>query len=203
MRLLVTPAASESAASSSARSGSAPQFTSAVLQEHVCGDGDEVVFEATLAQGSEPLSISWEHDGRDVADSAGFKHVRQAQKLQLRIADAFPEDEGEYALVVANAHGQARITGRLNVVMQQGEWRRFTVLWGDCVQFCVLDERRLTSFPHFSPTSWPHSSSCAVSCPPSSIHQLSKTANARKVWSCPSIECGCVPSYYDFFVNIS
>jgi hypothetical protein len=48
MRLVVTQQADASAMHSS---GEAPAFIEHVLQEHVCRDGDQVVFEAVLKQG--------------------------------------------------------------------------------------------------------------------------------------------------------
>ncbi|RCN31845.1 hypothetical protein ANCCAN_22364 [Ancylostoma caninum] len=78
-------------------------------------DGERVELVAELVQGSEPLQIRWIRNRVTIADSQSFQYVRKGGDVRLVIADAFPEDGGEYAVEARNQYGTARCIMRLDI----------------------------------------------------------------------------------------
>lgn len=72
-----------------------------------------------LFKGTEPISIRWIHDRVELEDSLAFRFKRSSKDAVLLIADAFPEDSGEYVCVAENKYGVAHsyiqlfVTGKL------------------------------------------------------------------------------------------
>lgn len=61
-----------------------------------------------MCLGSEPLTISWMHNKVEIPDSSGFAYSRRKNYCCLTVADAFPEDSGEYVCEVRNKAGSAQ-----------------------------------------------------------------------------------------------
>ncbi|KAK6029157.1 immunoglobulin I-set domain protein [Ostertagia ostertagi] len=78
-------------------------------------DGERVELAAELVQGSEPLQIRWVRNRVVITDSESFQYVRNGTDVRLVIADAFPEDGGEYAVEARNQFGTARCIMRLDI----------------------------------------------------------------------------------------
>ncbi|KAK6047730.1 immunoglobulin I-set domain protein [Cooperia oncophora] len=78
-------------------------------------DGERVELVAELVQGSEPLQIRWIRNRVIITDSESFQYVRNGADVRLVIADAFPEDGGEYAVEARNQFGTARCIMRLDI----------------------------------------------------------------------------------------
>ncbi|ETN72290.1 hypothetical protein NECAME_13907 [Necator americanus] len=96
--------------------GIPPLFrTEKVRQIIKANDGERVELAAELVQGSEPLHIRWIRNRVAIADSESFQYVRNGTDIRLVIADAFPEDGGEYAVEARNLYGTARCIMRLDI----------------------------------------------------------------------------------------
>ncbi|VDP02268.1 unnamed protein product [Heligmosomoides polygyrus] len=65
--------------------------------------------------GSEPLQIQWIRNRVLIPDSQSFQYARDGANVCLVIADAFPEDGGEYAVEARNQYGTARCIMRLDI----------------------------------------------------------------------------------------
>ncbi|VDO56555.1 unnamed protein product [Haemonchus placei] len=78
-------------------------------------DGERVELVAELVQGSEPIQIRWIRNRVVITDSESFQYVRNGRDVRLVIADAFPEDGGEYAVEARNQFGTARCIMRLDI----------------------------------------------------------------------------------------
>lgn len=95
-------------------------------------DGDKVTLAAELTQGSEPVQIRWLRNKMTITNSLSFQYTKEGQAVKLqvllirhtsyqfvKIADAFPEDAGEYHVEAKNAWGVAKCIMRLDI---QSEW---------------------------------------------------------------------------------
>ncbi|VDM63659.1 unnamed protein product [Angiostrongylus costaricensis] len=110
MSLEVEPADSMTA------EGIPPLFrTEKVRQVIKANDGECVELNAEIVQGSEPLQIRWIRNRVTITDSESFQYQRAGADVRLVIADAFPEDSGEYAVEARNQWGTARCIMRLDV----------------------------------------------------------------------------------------
>uniref|UniRef100_A0A158PAH4 TITIN n=1 Tax=Angiostrongylus cantonensis TaxID=6313 RepID=A0A158PAH4_ANGCA len=91
------------------------QRTEKVRQVIKANDGERVELNAEIVQGSEPLQIRWIRNRVTITDSESFQYQRTGADVRLVIADAFPEDSGEYAVEARNQWGSARCIMRLDV----------------------------------------------------------------------------------------
>ncbi|KAJ1359849.1 hypothetical protein KIN20_018667 [Parelaphostrongylus tenuis] len=103
-------------ADSATTAGIPPLFrTEKIRQVFKANDGERVQLSAEIVQGSEPLQIRWIRNRVTITDSQSFQYRRQGPDVTLVIADAFPEDSGEYAVEARNQWGTARCIMRLDV----------------------------------------------------------------------------------------
>lgn len=96
--------------------GVPPKFLNDVLPDpiQVC-DGEKAVLSAELVEGSEPLTFVWMHNKVEVPDSTGFAYSKRKNYCCLTVADAFPEDSGEYICEAKNKAGSAQCFMKLVV----------------------------------------------------------------------------------------
>uniref|UniRef100_A0A914ZQD0 Titin n=1 Tax=Parascaris univalens TaxID=6257 RepID=A0A914ZQD0_PARUN len=82
-------------------------------------DGDQIVLLAEIVEGSEPITIMWLRNKVEIADSDGFKYARDGRNVSLTIADAFPEDAGDYVCLARNSFGAAECAMRVSITRCQ------------------------------------------------------------------------------------
>uniref|UniRef100_A0A0N5ALN6 Myosin light chain kinase, smooth muscle n=1 Tax=Syphacia muris TaxID=451379 RepID=A0A0N5ALN6_9BILA len=96
--------------------GIVPMFSTERFSEPIIAcDGEKVVLSAELVEGSEPLSVIWMHDKVEISDSSGFTYSKKKNYYCMTIADAFPEDSGEYICEARNKFGAAQCFMNLHV----------------------------------------------------------------------------------------
>ncbi|TKR69840.1 hypothetical protein L596_021941 [Steinernema carpocapsae] len=88
--------------------GTPPKFSFEKKVLDPVTDGNKVLLEADVIEGSKPVNFRWMHNRVEVTDSSGFTYARQGDKMSLTIQDAFPEDAGDYYCVAENAFGVAK-----------------------------------------------------------------------------------------------
>uniref|UniRef100_A0A1I7X1T1 Ig-like domain-containing protein n=1 Tax=Heterorhabditis bacteriophora TaxID=37862 RepID=A0A1I7X1T1_HETBA len=98
--------------------GIPPQFRTDKIRHIIRAmDGERVELVAEIVQGSEPLQIRWLRNKMVIMDSSSFQYSRTGEFVKLIVADAFPEDGGEYAVEAKNQWGVARCIMRLDINM--------------------------------------------------------------------------------------
>ncbi|CAJ0566302.1 unnamed protein product, partial [Mesorhabditis spiculigera] len=96
--------------------GQAPLFRAERLKDRIrVRDGQPCSLEAEIIGGSEPLTIKWLRDGVQIEDSAAFRYSQSGKICRLAVADAFPEDAGQYSCEARNQWGVARCQMRMEV----------------------------------------------------------------------------------------
>ncbi|CAJ0558688.1 unnamed protein product, partial [Mesorhabditis spiculigera] len=89
--------------------GQAPLFRAERLKDRIrVRDGQPCSLEAEIIEGSEPLTIKWLRDGVQIEDSTAFRYSQSGKICRLAVADAFPEDAGQYSCEARNQWGVAR-----------------------------------------------------------------------------------------------
>ncbi|KJH43327.1 immunoglobulin I-set domain protein, partial [Dictyocaulus viviparus] len=96
--------------------GIPPLFSTEKVRHVIkANDGERVELKAEIIQGSEPLQIRWIRNRVTITDSNSFQYQRNGMDVRLVIADAFPEDSGEYAVEAKNQWGVARCIMKLDI----------------------------------------------------------------------------------------
>ncbi|KHN81711.1 Titin [Toxocara canis] len=103
-----------------AEEGCPPVFRVEKIKDIIkASDGDRIVLQAELIEGSEPITIRWLRNKVEITDSSGFKYARDGWNVSLTIADAFPEDAGEYICEASNTFGTAKCAVRVAIMRRQ------------------------------------------------------------------------------------
>ncbi|XP_064598292.1 titin-like isoform X2 [Liolophura sinensis] len=82
-----------------------PKFKT-LLQDQKTKEGGEVTLECEV-KGVPPATISWSVGGRPIKESKYFRMSYEDNIAHLLIAEAYPEDEGEYTCTAENVAGSA------------------------------------------------------------------------------------------------
>ncbi|TKC36871.1 hypothetical protein EI555_006880, partial [Monodon monoceros] len=91
----------------------APVFTKH-LQDISTTRGQCVVFECRV-QATATVQVHWYREKEQIADSDDFRILRKKEVCTLIIAEAFPEDSGEFKCIAENEAGTVVSTARLFV----------------------------------------------------------------------------------------
>ena len=97
----------------------AKQLMAPVFEIPLCdvtiGDGERATLEARVTGVPQP-TITWYVDAQEIKPSADFKMTYEDGVCMLEIADALPEDEGEYTIKAVNEAGTCVTTAYLTVL---------------------------------------------------------------------------------------
>ncbi|XP_076873650.1 palladin isoform X2 [Brachyhypopomus gauderio] len=98
-----------------------PTFTK-LLQDAQASEGQVVVLECRV-RGSPPLQVRWSRQGQEIQDSPDFRILQKKPRsageseeiCTLVIAEAFPEDGGQFCCRASNEYGSVSCSAQLSV----------------------------------------------------------------------------------------
>uniref|UniRef100_A0A915DZ78 Ig-like domain-containing protein n=1 Tax=Ditylenchus dipsaci TaxID=166011 RepID=A0A915DZ78_9BILA len=94
-----------------------PQIIQPLLDNIDAQEGESVHLECRVAPINDPkLTVSWLRNGAPLADASRFKQNFEFGFVTLDILYAYPEDNGDYELVVTNDKGQASTKAHIVVL---------------------------------------------------------------------------------------
>jgi len=84
-------------------------------------EGETVHLECRVAPINDPkLNVQWLRNGLPLGDANRYKQIFEFGFVTLDILYAYPEDNGDYELVVSNDKGEARTRCHINVAAKPG-----------------------------------------------------------------------------------
>uniref|UniRef100_A0A8C7F9V9 Palladin n=1 Tax=Oncorhynchus kisutch TaxID=8019 RepID=A0A8C7F9V9_ONCKI len=96
----------------------APPIFTKLLQNAQASEGQVVVLECRV-RGSFPLQVQWSRQGQVIQDSPDFRILQKSETFSeictLVIAEAFPEDGGQFCCTATNLYGSVSSTAQLSV----------------------------------------------------------------------------------------
>uniref|UniRef100_A0A8C7NE32 Palladin n=1 Tax=Oncorhynchus mykiss TaxID=8022 RepID=A0A8C7NE32_ONCMY len=100
----------------------APPIFTKLLQDAQASEGQVVVLECRV-RGSFPLQVQWFRQGQVIQDSPDFRILQKKPRsaaepeeiCTLVIAEAFPEDGGQFCCIATNLYGSVSSTAQLSV----------------------------------------------------------------------------------------
>ncbi|XP_042178174.1 LOW QUALITY PROTEIN: palladin [Oncorhynchus tshawytscha] len=100
----------------------APPIFTKLLQNAQASEGQVVVLECRV-RGSFPLQVQWSRQGQVIQDSPDFRILQKKPRsaaepeeiCTLVIAEAFPEDGGQFCCTATNLYGSVSSTAQLSV----------------------------------------------------------------------------------------
>uniref|UniRef100_A0A8C7CQB9 Palladin n=1 Tax=Oncorhynchus kisutch TaxID=8019 RepID=A0A8C7CQB9_ONCKI len=91
---------------------------SVLLQDAQASEGQVVVLECRV-RGSPPLQVQWFRQGQVIQDSPDFRILQKSETFSeictLVIAEAFPDDGGQFCCTATNLYGSVSSTAQLSV----------------------------------------------------------------------------------------
>uniref|UniRef100_A0A8C7LSN3 Palladin n=1 Tax=Oncorhynchus mykiss TaxID=8022 RepID=A0A8C7LSN3_ONCMY len=89
-----------------------------LLQDAQASEGQVVVLECRV-RGSPPLQVQWFRQGQVIQDSPDFRILQKSETFSeictLVIAEAFPDDGGQFCCTATNLYGSVSSTAQLSV----------------------------------------------------------------------------------------
>lgn len=93
-----------------------PRIIQPLMDSLDAEEGESVHLECRVGPINDPkLSVHWLHNGQPLSDASRFRQSFEFGFVALDLLYAYPEDNGDYELVVTNDKGQASTRARITV----------------------------------------------------------------------------------------